>query len=85
MARLALGSLVAQTVQVYHVPLALWALLAFQQAVTTWVYCLAEEEESVGKGLSLLASHMLLEEQGLGLEAKALEAVGETLCHLQAF
>lgn len=85
MAPVALGALAAQTVQVYHVPLALWALLAFQQAVTAWVYCLAEEEESAGKGLSFLASRMLLEEQGLGLEAEALEAVGETLCHLQAF
>lgn len=82
---MALGALVAQRVQVYHVPLALWALIAFQQAVTTWVYWLAEEEESVGKGLRFLASRMLLAEQGLGLEAQALEAAGETLCHLQAF
>lgn len=82
---MALGALVAQTVQVYHVPLALWALLAFQQAGTTWVYWLAEEEESVGQGLRFSASHTLLEEQGLGLEAQALGAAGDTLCHLQAF
>lgn len=85
MAQVALGAPGAQTVQVYHVPLALWALVAFQQAVTTWVYCLAEEEESVGKGLSFLSSRMALEEQGLGLGAEALEAMGETLFHLQAF
>lgn len=85
MAQVALGALVAQTVQVYRVLLALWALLAFQQAVTTWVYWLAEEEESVGKGLSFLASHTLLEEQGPGLEAEALEAEADTLCYSQAF
>lgn len=82
---MALGALLAQTVQVYQVLWALWGPPAFQQAGTAWVYCQAEEEESVGKGLSFSACRTLLEEPGFVLEAEALGAGGETLCHSQAF